>query len=98
MGPVLPPGAYASTPPDLGLGQPGFDGLEGEDSIQTASLPNDEYLVTFFFINLNFFSFIIQETITEGQDSVQLTSSLRWVILYLNKNMVSVRKVAELNY
>ncbi len=45
--PVLPPGAFASTPPEGVPGQPGFGGLEGEDSLQGASLPDDEFLVSF---------------------------------------------------
>ncbi len=43
--PVLPPGAFTSSPPDVLLGQPGFGGLEGEDPLQSASLPQDEFLV-----------------------------------------------------
>ncbi len=45
---MLPPGAFTSTPPDVLLGQPGFGGLEGEDPLQSASLPQDEFLVSSF--------------------------------------------------
>jgi hypothetical protein len=53
--PVLPPGAFASTPPEGAPGQPGFGSLEGEDSLQGASLPDDEFLVSFF--NTSFYLF-----------------------------------------
>ena len=50
--PVLPPGTFTSAPPHSLPGQPGFGSLEGEeeedDGLHSSTLPNDEFLVSFF--------------------------------------------------